>query len=87
MSKENNGDAAFPSPTGNTAQDGGLTVRDWFAGQALAGILPACDKNTGGSAFTETEAEWIAEKAYAQADAMMAYRQNPESTGRTRDAP
>lgn len=79
MSKENNGGAAFPSPTGNLAQDGGLTVRDWFAGQALAGILPAGDKHGGGCAFTETEPEWIAEKAYAQADAMMARRQNTDS--------
>ena len=31
------GGPAFPSPAGNVDQAGGLTVRDWFAGQVLAG--------------------------------------------------
>ena len=31
------GGPAFPSPTGNRDQNGGITVRDWFAGQILAG--------------------------------------------------
>lgn len=46
------------------------TLRDWFAGQALAGDLaatPNCRPSITGSA----------ERAYAYADAMLAQRQKP----------
>ncbi len=65
--------AGLPTKSEFIAYDG-LSIRDWFAGQALAGILPERDVSPKGSAFTETEAEWIAEKAYAQADAMLKAR-------------
>jgi hypothetical protein len=41
--------------------EGGMTLRDWFAGQALAGMVPEAAKNK-------------AEAAYAIADAMLAER-------------
>ena len=57
--------AAIPSPG---------DLRDWFAGQALVGILPSTDNESGRSAFTETEPDWIAQKAYELADAMLEAR-------------
>jgi len=47
-----------------------LSMRDWFAGQYLAG-LAANDKAIG------TPFEW-AQEAYAQADAMLAERERGE---------
>ena len=44
----------------------GMTLRDWFAGQALAGIL-----SEGGSPASYNE---DAENAYSAADAMIAAR-------------
>ena len=45
MSKDTNGGPAFPVPLG--AHLDGMSLRDWFAGQALAGYLasvePGCD--------------------------------------------
>ena len=43
----------------------GMTLRDWFAGQALAGLLA-----NGGAQFWEGDAQ----NAYAAADAMLAAR-------------
>jgi hypothetical protein len=41
MSKIDDGGPAFPVPDGEAANRGyhGLSMRDWFAGQALAGLL------------------------------------------------
>lgn len=68
------GGPAFPM-TGSTlnwdAEKGqyvpqyGMTLRDWFAGQALAGLLA-----NGGAAFWDRDAQ----NAYAAADAMLAAR-------------
>ena len=44
----------------------GMTLRDWFAGQALAGILASAN-------FGNTK-DWIGGKAYEAADAMLAAR-------------
>lgn len=50
----------------------GMTLRDWFAGQALAGILPVCARDTPTPDETPTQA--FARKAYDLADAMLAER-------------
>lgn len=52
--------------------DGGLTIRDWFAGQALVGFVNAhlVDAPEG----TEYDDAAIAEQVYALADAMIAER-------------
>ncbi len=61
--------SAFPSPTGNPNQDGGLTIKDWFAGQVI-----------GGLALTNlTHTRWhnnkaMVEEAYRIADAMLQER-------------
>ena len=81
MSKENDGGPAFPARKERyIAQElvvdylPGMSLRDWFAGQALTGILPSTDNESGRSAFTETEPDWIAQKAYELADAMLEAR-------------
>ena len=73
--RERDGGPAFPRPAStdehgspcNVYQDqDGMTLRDWLAGQALAGNL-ANPKSTG---EPENEAKW----AYKHADAMLAER-------------
>ena len=63
MSDEHNGGPAFPH---EFASEPGMSLRDWFAGQALAGIVS--DHKIGASA--PDGARW----AYEYADAMLAER-------------
>lgn len=78
MSKPDDGGPAFPQPQGRDEHgfpyssreiqgDGGMTLRDWFAGQALAGML---DRAYG------IKCEIIAARSYEMADAMIAARNN-----------
>jgi hypothetical protein len=70
-----NGGPAFPatriiSINGTIAGEAvldGMTLRDWFAGQALAGML-------ANSSYDEETFETTAEMSYMQADAMLAAR-------------
>jgi len=55
---------AFPSE--NRPWQEGMELRDWFAGQALAGLVA----NTRTTTFSDI----VAEAAYARADAMMEAR-------------
>ena len=60
---------AFPvgfHPEGNTADQNGMTLRDWFAGQAMTMISESC--------FEANSTHSIATLAYEQADAMIAAR-------------
>ena len=57
-------DAAFPS---NEYGNLGMSLRDYFAGQALAGLL-ACPNTSGGE-------QAFSLNAYKYADAMLAERQ------------
>lgn len=66
----NDGGAAFPqiSELGDIAVTSpGMTLRDWFAGQALAGICANHD-------WHPTDVQSVACDAYAHADAMLAAR-------------
>ena len=54
----------FPQPQ---EDENGLTLRDWFAGQALAGVL-------SNSNMTFERNNEAAEVAYSVADAMLAAR-------------
>ena len=66
----NDGGSAFPSPTGNTQQDGGVSVRDYFAVAALQGMA-----RLDGRGFNEQEtARDIAHWCYVLADAMLKQR-------------
>lgn len=68
------GGPAFPAndggsgPTGEQVRYRGMSMRDWFAGQALAGMMAACAVDG---------AHWkaFAQDAYAAADAMLAVRE------------
>lgn len=51
----------------------GMTLRDWFAGQALVGIIQAPDWTLPSGESAESDAEH-AVAAYAMADAMIAAR-------------
>ena len=78
--KNNDGGPAFPyqeifqDTSGNIDvkyKQGGMSLRDWFAGQALMGML----SNTNNSKeFMGDFAEW----AYRQANAMLAERAKGE---------
>jgi hypothetical protein len=57
------------------AQDG-MTLRDWFAGQALAGMLAYSHVNPQRGNYHENcSVEGAAEDAYRYADAMLAERE------------
>lgn len=61
MSKPDDGGAAFPLVAGDQAQVG-MSLRDWFAGQALVGLVS--DEVTASAARS----------AYEYADAMLTER-------------
>jgi len=63
----------------STWQFGGLTIRDWFAGQALAGIMASPLEYVRGAKETGrghlSMGEVFVQQAYAVADKMLAARQ------------
>ena len=67
MSTINNGGPAFPVQNGY-GRVFGMTLRDWFAGQALAGMGVECTSDE----FCHSS---VAECAYAYADAMLRARE------------
>lgn len=73
----NDGGTAFPfAPTDHSNANylaEGMSLRDWFAGQALAGIM-AADDHTG-------EPHHIALVCYGIADAMLAARNSTPTKG------
>ena len=64
---------------------GGMSLRDWFAGMALQGILsPLLGTAPGVSSLNQlsqeknmTQFEMIAERCYSLADAMLKQREQP----------
>ena len=69
MSERDDDGPAFPKGYG---QSDGMTLRDWFAGQALAGLARE---------VTRVFPDVIAQNAYVYADAMMAERAKDMPTG------
>ena len=64
----------------NDAPDG-MTLRDWFAGQALAGIMARMKHSDFNSCVDADDFSFVAGDSYAIADAMMVARvkePNPE---------
>ena len=79
MNATKDGGPAFPTPDTHHP-DGqiqygtnGMSLRDWFAGQALAGLL-ACPDVSGGW-------ESISKSAYTYADAMLRARESGQEGG------
>ena len=76
--KTNDGGPAFPSQDGNelaSTHSPGMTLRDWFAGQASLGELSLPEGVPIGT--ERLYAERAAYLAYMQADAMLAEREKP----------
>ena len=70
MSDINNGGPAFPAHwNGVQPPQQGMTLRDWFAGQALAGMM-ASRNPTSPRFHPDDDAEYV----YAVADAMLKAR-------------
>lgn len=68
--KNDNNPPAFPWGASHRPEQNGRTLRDWFAGQALAGML-----SDPGMTFNSDEAcKVIAESCFNLADAMLVER-------------
>ena len=68
MSVIDDGGPAFPNNDQHGCAFAGMTLRDWFAGQALAGLIA----NEG--MFNDARKMKDGERCYKQADAMLAAR-------------
>ena len=77
MTAKNDGGPAFPVPLlpGQSWQEmapcDGMTLRDYFAGQAISQIIAVCANDT---THGMTEADYFACRAYEIADAMLKAR-------------
>jgi hypothetical protein len=69
----NDGGPAFPNKDELGNMIPGMTLRDWFAGQALAEIYTARDCLSYSK--DETIGQAVARNAYTMADAMLAARE------------
>jgi hypothetical protein len=63
------GGPAFPAQNNKGFRSGGMSLREWFAGQALAGLIERSNESN----------EVLAETCFAVADAMMAARAESQS--------
>jgi hypothetical protein len=78
MGKVNYGGPAFPFPMMNTiSSSSGMSLRDWFAGQALAGLCARISDELANEIGDGILAgrHGYAIPAYALADAMLAVRE------------
>jgi hypothetical protein len=77
MVARNDGGPAFAAlgvgPSGDVYHETGMSLRDWFAGQALIGLCPA---DMSEEEYT-VNPKLLARTAYAQADAILAERSKP----------
>ena len=82
MSTPDDGGPAYPSRLPKNRDqhlldniNSGMTLRDWFAGQALSGMM-AYQNPSRGDFHTNCDDETISKCAYSYADAMIAARNN-----------
>ena len=86
--KIDDGGPAFPVSLGSLHDQyfasHGMSLRDWFAGQALAGLMAAtAHPESGGPSHSYGGHDGLARTAYAFADAMLAAKARPVLTGGT----
>jgi hypothetical protein len=68
---DDDGGPAFPNNDQHGCAFAGMTLRDWFAGQALNGYLSTWENEMDSSFF---DPHHVAKSVYAFADAMIAAR-------------
>ena len=75
MSNTNNGGPAFPCDhivdDDGLSLASGMTLREYFAGQAISQIIATCANDT---TYSMTKADYFAGRAYEIADAMLKAR-------------
>ena len=85
--KIKDGGSAFPDqgqillPNGQWSDSWspGMTLRDWFAGKALVGMMASDPPNWNDSGgLKKSEVRAVAQEAYQMADAMLAAREATE---------
>jgi hypothetical protein len=72
LSWDDQGGAAFPIDTNDSSPlhaETGMSLRDWFAGQAITTMISKCEDRDGG-----WDAGAVAAGCYLLADAMLAAR-------------
>jgi len=81
--QKDDGGPAFPAmnqlrrwPSGEPVNNefNGMTLRDWFAGQAMIGMVACWEKGPDGRWIAGYKAPEVVKQAYAIADAMIAER-------------
>jgi hypothetical protein len=76
--QRDNGGPAFPvleldQRSGNVfAQHMGMSLRDWFAGQVVAGLMSYPGDEVSGNWHNNSSSQGVANRAYELADAMLA---------------
>ena len=76
MSERKDGGPAFPVPD-DASDMPGMSLRDWFAGQVLGGVIAATKSDTREP--NETHEQMFARRAYALADALLAARKQEDA--------
>ena len=85
MSERDDGGPAFPVLRQHafdreiTGSAGGMSLRDYFAGQALVGLLAECAHPAAVGSWSQTTE--LSAKAYEYADAMLATRSRTGGEG------
>lgn len=79
MNEHKNGGPAFPGGElpEHPNHPVGMSLRDWFAGQAISGVIEACKRDTIPAG--ETPESHFAIRAYMVADAMLAARKQEDA--------
>lgn len=65
----------FPDP--QVAHQRGMTLRDYFAGQAMIALIPMLTSEKSSSDDLDFQYECISNESYALADAMLQVRSEP----------
>ena len=74
MKKKDDGGPAYPA--GEAFRAPGMSLRDWFAGQALAGYSTERPPNIGDTEVDVAVRRRFARSAYMMADAMLEARKS-----------